>query len=269
MQSLQGRAIVTRGFRALPLLAAVALLAGCAVSLDGSPEASAESAETAARESAAALADGIGTDRPDDIDEVAREAVAAGADLIAIESLEAPVLIAPFGALTTRITGADGEAYCFRIEYGYYGRHSDDGETVLGTTTGVEDVECDASTPGVAPPPDTREIVVPAPNAEEAATEVLAGLPEDPGPADAIVAAITERLAAPTGVREVAAPPTAVVRGSDVGVAMGRAEDCVLVKREDGVVTRVVVAPVRLQPGELGCSAETALLPAESLGSPH
>lgn len=266
MQSLQGRAIVTRGFRTLPLLAVVALLAGCAVSLDGSPEAS---DETAARESAAALADGIGADRPDDIDEVAREAVAAGADLIAIESLEAPELIDPFGALTTRITGADGEAYCFRIEYGFYGRHSDDGETVLGTTTGVEDVECGASTPGVAPPPDTREILVPAPNAEAAATEVLAGLPEDPGPADALVAAITERLAAPTGVREVAAPPTAVVRGSDVGVAMGRAEDCVLVKREDGVVTRVVVAPVRLQPGELGCTAETALLPAESLGSPH
>lgn len=260
---------MTRRLRTLPLLAAVALLAGCAVSLDGSPESSAESAETAARESAASLADSIGTDRPDDIDEIAREAQAAGADLVAIESFEAPELIDPFGALTTRTTGADGEAYCFRIEFGFYGRHSDDGATVFGTTTGVEDVECDASAPSIVPPPDTSAPIVPASTAEAALVEVLTLLPEDPGSAEDVIAAIRERLGSPSGPRETAGEPTAAVRGDDVGVALGYAEDCVLLKREGGVVTRVYAAPVRLQPGELGCTAETALLPADSLRSPH
>jgi hypothetical protein len=50
---------------------------------------------------------------------------------------------------------------------------------------------------------------------------------------------------------------------------MGHAEDCVLVKREAGAVTHVVVAPVLLQPGELGCTADTALSPSESLRPPH
>ncbi|WKK73444.1 hypothetical protein Q0F99_05075 [Rathayibacter oskolensis] len=260
---------MNRTLRALPFLATAALLAGCAPALYGTPEASAESAETAAREAAAALADRIGTDRPDDIDQIAREAEAEGADLIAIESLDAPELIDAFGALTTRSTGLDGEAYCFRIEFGFYGRHSDDGETTFGTTRGVEDVECDAATPSVAPPPDTSEVVVPASNAEAAVVEVLTALPADPGTADDIATAISDRLAAPSGPREVAAPPTVAVAGADVGVAMGNADDCVLLKREAGVVTRVYVAPVLLQPGELGCTAETALRPAESLGSPH
>ncbi|ROS29929.1 hypothetical protein EDF22_1682 [Rathayibacter sp. PhB127] len=263
---------MTRSSRTVPLLAglaAAALLAGCAPTLVGPGDATTEVAETTARESAAALADRIGTDRPDDIDEIAREAAAEGADLVGIESFDAPELGDAFGALTTRMVGVDGQSYCFRIEFDFYGRHSVDGVTVFGTTTGVQDVECDASTPSVTAPPDTREVVVPAANAEEAAVEVLTALPEDPGTIEDIAAAISERLATPTGPREVAAQPTVALRGTDVGVAMRHAEDCVLVKREAGAVTRVVVAPVLLQPGELGCTADTALSPAESLRPPH
>ncbi|MDY0912329.1 hypothetical protein [Rathayibacter festucae] len=263
---------MTRSSRIVPFLAGLAvaaLLAGCAPTLYGPGDATAEIARTTARESAAALADRIGTDRPDDIDEVAREAAAEGADLVGIESFDAPELDDAFGALTTRTVGVDGEPYCFRIEFDFYGRHSVDGVTTFGTTAGVQDVECDASTPSVAAPPDTREVVVPASNAEAAAVEVLTALPEDPGAIEDIAAAISERLTTPTGPREVAAQPTVAVRGTDVGVAMGHAEDCVLVKREAGAVSRVVVAPVLLQPGELGCTADTALSPAESLRPPH
>jgi hypothetical protein len=43
----------------------------------------------------------------------------------------------------------------------------------------------------------------------------------------------------------------------------------VLVKSENGAVEDVYPAPISLQPGELGCTPETALADPDQLRSPH
>jgi hypothetical protein len=60
-----------------------------------------------------------------------------------------------------------------------------------------------------------------------------------------------------------------VVDDTRVGVAMGVADDCVLVKSEGDSVEDVYPPPVLLQPGELGCAPGTALTDPEQLRSPH
>lgn len=103
---------------------------------------------------------------------------------------------------------------------------------------------------------------------EALVVEVLANAPAEAS-ADRIVAEVTERMPQPTGDREVAFDAHAVVTGADIGFAMGDADDCLLVKRSAAVVEVLYVPSILLHPGELGCNAETALLPADLLRSPH
>lgn len=151
------------------------------------------------------------------------------------------------------------EPHCFEVtldRWGAVGRWD--------TTDAVRMVRCPADAAVVTPPPDERPVA--APGAREAAHEVLAGLPEDPPGADAVAAAVTRLLGPPAGSRP-HARVTAWVDGRDVGVATGDADDCVLVARIDGEVVDVYPPDVYLQPGELGCTAATAL--TEDLRPPH
>ncbi|MDO9398126.1 MAG: hypothetical protein Q7T71_16395, partial [Herbiconiux sp.] len=248
----------------------------------------------------------IGDERPADVLGFARAAVAeaapeaggeaTGIELVGIEQLQSEKLDEPFGRLEFRVrdafveegTGTDrsapdgdagaGEtendslAFCFRVTFDYYGKVGE-----WSTTEGVEPVDCVPGAEPVVPPVDTTERRIVAANAREAARSVLeqraaTGEPRD---ADAIEAAISALLEPPTGAYEAAATPSVLVQsgasgaGDRVGVVMGGADDCVLVKLEDGQVSDVRPAPVLLQPGELGCSAETALADPDLLRSPH
>ena len=73
----------------------------------------------------------------------------------------------------------------------------------------------------------------------------------------------------PTGPYDVAYEPAAVVVGGEIGFAIGSGDDCLLVKRTAAGVEVLHAPSVLLQPGELGCRPETALLPPEQLQSPH
>ena len=151
------------------------------------------------------------------------------------------------------------EPHCFEVtldRWGAVGRWD--------TTDAVRMVRCPAEGTTVTPPPDERPAA--ASNAREAAHEVLSGLPDVPPEPDAVAAAVTRLLDAPTGSRP-HARVTASVEGRDVGVATGDADDCVLVARIDGEVVDVYPPDVYLQPGELGCTAGTAL--TEDLRPPH
>lgn len=224
----------------------------------------------------------------------------AGIELIGIEELQSERVDEPYGRLEFRVSDAfalastdpSGPAdasepveFCFRVTFDYYGKVGE-----WSTTDGVDPFDCSPDATPVTPPADTtvREIV--AVNAREVAQAVLSerlatGLPQD---AEGIAAAILARLEPPTGEYEVVAEPSVLVEagasgtaggggaggtgstlGVRVGVAMGRAESCVLVKLDDGVVTDVRPPAVLLQPGELGCTPDTALADPEQLRPPH
>ena len=103
----------------------------------------------------------------------------------------------------------------------------------------------------------------------DAAHLVLAEIGPDAPSAAEVEAAIAALLIAPEAEFTVTAPPHAVVQGSSIGVAMGAADDCVLVSWIDGVSADVSVPRVLLQPGELGCQATTAIASPDQLRSPH
>jgi hypothetical protein len=244
--------------------------------------------ELVAQERVAELARDIGAERPDDMDGWARAAVAgatggsggesADIELIGIRTQQSVDPSEPFGSLDFRVpvpeqenasTGAPG-AYCFRVEFDYYGK--------VGTwesSDGVDPIDCPPDAAIVAPPVDDSAVAVVSGNAREVTTAVLLerGQTGAPSTVDAIVAAISAQLESPAGEFEVAAPPRViVVAGNDgdrVGVAFGSADDCVLVKSENGAVEDVYPAPISLQPGELGCTPETALADPDQLRSPH
>lgn len=151
--------------------------------------------------------------------------------------------------------------YCFRVPFDHYGKHGE-----FETADGIQLVDCPDNAGAVELPPDG--VVEVAGNAREAAHEVLEALPDSALPSeDEIAAQLAALLDAPDAEHTTNAAPSAFVDGSDVGIAMGGADDCVLVKRVDGVVTDVYAPRVYLQPGELGCKAGTALV--EDLSPPH
>ena len=286
------RATATRRVAALLALGTLAMLTACSPLADGLPlqgESESQYAE-GARESVAELVRGITRENAASIDVFARAAVAASASgsiiLIDYQTFDAAELIDPLGELTFQVAvleanaelgtgqgdgqGADASPYCFSVAFNYYGKASGAWET----TEGIDEVECPDNATAVVPPPDETVRAVVAENSVEVTQRVL----EDPtigaalsneDAADAIAGAITAELLPPAGEFTVVAEPSVLVDGARVGVAMGSADDCVLMNRVDGVVGQLSVPRVLFQPGELGCAPSTALAPAESLRSPH
>jgi len=260
---------------------------GCAHS-PASSSADEQRQEVIAQERVADLARDISATRPDDIDGWARAAVAGATgasaedstdiELIGIDAQQSIDPNAPFGRLGFRVPAPKLEnastevpgAFCFRVEFNYYGKVG-----VWETSDGVDAIDCPDDAAIITPPVDDSAVEVVSDNAREVTAAVLrersqTGLPAEP---DLIVAAISAQLTDPTGLLEAAAQPRVIVEaggaGDRVGVAFGSASDCVLVKSENGTVEDVYPAPMTLQPGELGCTPETALTDPDQLRSPH
>ncbi|KRC61460.1 hypothetical protein ASE14_11375 [Agromyces sp. Root81] len=181
--------------------------------------------------------------------------------LVGIEPYDDSSWQEPVGALVlgSRLTeasveGAPQRDYCVRLEFDRWGFV--DG----GATT----VDCPGPLVAVAPPADARAVI--PEQAESVAIAVLAASAD--APADEIAAAIAAQLP-----QAADGPPIAEVQvtrdGDRVGLAMRDAHDCLLVRSANGVAERLYVPDILLQPGELGCTAETALMPDEAFASPH
>jgi hypothetical protein len=256
-------------------------LTGCST---GSPPGSAEpDGELAARSSVAALVQDITRVNGADIGTFARRAAehTAGSSIVLIgyNVREAADLSAPLGELDFQVAviqpepyqttdSADSESgpYCSSVGFNYYGKAVGAWDTVEG----IESVECPEDATAISPPPDKTIYFVVASNAVDVTLRVLASLPEDAVPdADAIATMISAELAPPEGAFTAVAEPTVLVDGTRVGVAMGGADDCVLMQRVDGQVSQLSVPRVLLQHGELGCAPSTALASPESLRPPH
>ncbi len=212
-----------------------------------------------------------------DIDGFARAAVESRttAELIGIDTVAgsgAPRADA-IGTLTFRVVlpkdrnpppfappqkDSDLGPYCFEVVFDHYGMRGD-----FGSGEGVTQVTCPPDASPIKPSP--TEVV--ADNARRAAHEVLAGLPTSGLPtADEIARQVTVLLQpSPDGASLV--DVTAVVDGTDVGVATGDADNCVLVARKNGQVIDVYPPSVYLKTGELGCRPSTALV--DDLRPPH
>jgi hypothetical protein len=266
-----------RGAQAVFLVLLTVLLAGCA------PEVS-SAQNSRARHILGDVVKSIVGDRPDDINGFARSAAASiegdGSarglvDLVGIEEWESASPDEPFGILTFRVQLPAGESgfaaegpfdECFPVEFDYYGVHD---EQIWESSHYLHERPCSADVAPVVPPIDTSIRYVVAANAEAAAIEVLSDETSAAEDATSITARIVALLEVPAGGYEQVAPPTVIVDDGNVGVAMGAAADCVLVSRVDGVVSRVIPAPIRLEPGELGCQPGTALTDPAQLRSPH
>jgi hypothetical protein len=84
-----------------------------------------------------------------------------------------------------------------------------------------------------------------------------------------IAARIVALLTPPTSALQALAQPDVVVDSGRIGVALQDSDECLLVKLADDTVTDVYPPAVLLQPGELGCSAATAIAADDQLQSPH
>ncbi|WP_149203842.1 hypothetical protein [Actinotalea subterranea] len=154
----------------------------------------------------------------------------------------------------------DPGPYCFRVTFDAYGKIGE-----FGTADGVDMVPCPDDTTAITPPPSTDPLL--APESRDAAHSILTALPTTQEPdTDAIAAQINALLPAEVDGRP-AFQATVALDGSDIGVALGFGSDCVLVARLDGAVTDVYPPDIYLQPGELGCGPDTALI--RDLRPPH
>ena len=196
----------------------------------------------------------------------------ASVQLIGYEAYEGAGPDEPLGRLEFRAfvhrTSLSDDPYvgCFWAEYDVYGVVAGPG---IGDAAIARGFDCPADAREIEPPVDTSPVYVVPEGTEALVVEVLGAAPVDAS-ADAIVAEVVERMPPTTGPNDVVYEPAAVVVDGEIGFAMGQASDCLLVKRTtaDGVV--VVHAPsILLEPGELGCRPQTALLPPENLQSPH
>lgn len=268
-----------RRLRAALVLLLIASVAGCAAVVSSAHSPS-------ARQILEGVVRSIAGDRHPDIDGFARSAVsaieedAAARDvvsLVGIDEREPTKPGAPFGALTFRVQLAAGsygltadESFeaCYEVEFDQYGVVD---KRVWEGVDYLREQGCPVGATPVVPPMDTSIKYVVAANAEEAATRVLSEVTSDANlDSNDITAKILALLDVPDGKYEQLAPPTVVVVDGNVGVAMGyRARECVLVARVDDVVSRVRPAPIKLEPGELGCRPETALMDPAQLAPPH
>lgn len=258
----------------------VTVLGGCATlgadGGEGGPGAggaTASVAEAAARATVLQLARDITSKHPhiDDYARAADERIgdAGTTSIIGLEERPDAAHGDPFGRLTFLVPGdsfdTDDEGpYCYWVDFSYFGYVGD-----WETGDGVHGQDCPADAAPVVIPIDTTVREVVASNASEAAHLVLADIGPDAPSAAEVEAAIAALLIAPEAEFTVTAPPHAVVQGSSIGVAMGAADDCVLVSWIDGVSADVSVPRVLLQPGELGCQATTAIASPDQLRSPH
>ena len=249
---------------------AVVALSGCAVVSGAGGQ-----VHATARNAVADLSRSLYKYGTDTIDDYARWADAetqrAGTvELIGYEPYEGAVHGEPFGALQFRVsiyrsTYDDPYVACFESEFDYWGVVAENWEDDDAV---ARDIDCPADAQRIAPPVDTRPVEVVPEGAEALVVEVLTSAPAAAS-ADEIVAEVAERMPLPTGDREVPFEPRAVVAGEDIGFAMGDADDCLLVKRTVEGVTVLNVPSILLQPGELGCTPDTALRPEDQLGPPH
>lgn len=267
----------TTALRRATLLApliAVLTTAGCA----GAPsDASELKAATDAQRAAADFVRDLYRGPTDTIDDYARwadEDLAGGRgmELIGFRAYPDAAHGDPFGALLLRATvpTRDDGPYlaCFEAEFDYWGVATEEfGDRDDDAVT--RRVDCPADAHPVDPPADTRTVRVVPEGTAQSVIDVLNTVAPD-APADGIRTEIATRMPQPTGEREVAYEPSVLVRDQEIGVAVGGPDDCVLVaRRADGTVEVVDVPRVLLQPGELGCTAETALTPADRLRPPH
>jgi len=232
----------------------------------------------AARTAVADVARGLYRGGTDVIDDYARWADAdtkesSMVELIGFEAYPGAVHGESFGALQFRATvprGSIGDPYvaCFESEFDFWGVATEEFGDWDKDAAVARDIKCPPGAARIPPPADTRPVYVVPDGAEALVVEVLTNAPS-PASADDIVAEVVARMPQPTGEREVAFEPRATVVGNDIGVAMGDVDDCLLVKRDADGVQVLYVPRVLLQPGELGCSPDTALLPTEQLQSPH
>lgn len=161
--------------------------------------------------------------------------------------------------------GTDDHVACFWSEFDMYGVVPD---PTASDTAVAHDLDCPPDAQQIDPPVDTDPVHVVPEGTEAVVVDVLTAAPPD-ATAEAIVAEVIERMPAPTGEYDVAYEPAAVVVDREIGFAMGQGHDCLLVKRTAAGVEVVHAPAILLEPGELGCSPGTALLPPEQLQSPH
>ncbi|MEV8274738.1 hypothetical protein [Microbacterium sp. NPDC077184] len=194
-------------------------------------------------------------------------------ELIGFEAYPGAVHGEPFGALTFRatvptISSADPYVACFESQFDYWGVATEQFNDWDNDRAVAYDVSCPPDAARIAPPIDDRPVYVVPDGTEDLVLEILTNAPAAAS-ADDIVGQVTERMPQPTGDREVPFEPRAMVSDGDIGFAMGDADDCLLVARRDGGVQVLSVPRILLQPGELGCSPDTALRPMEQLRPPH
>jgi len=259
----------------LPVLVVAALaLGGCAQA------APADSDELAtARAGVEELLHGVAYDRFDDIDFAARSVATltatSGIQLIAIDPAEAATLGDTFGTLDLLVPEAQtvdnagvtrtAGPFCFRVEFNYYGA------TTVDDVVATDEFDCPEDATAIIPPPDTTVYPVIPENARDAVHTVLTQLVAEGGSpsTDQIATRIVALLTPPSSEFQSLAQPDVVVDAGRVGVALQDADECLLVKLADDTVTDVYPPAVLLQPGELGCSAGTAIAADDQLQSPH
>ncbi|MFF2389563.1 hypothetical protein [Agromyces sp. NPDC058104] len=259
----------------LAVAAAVTGLSGCALL----PAAIDADAHAFARGEVAELSRGLyGEGSDTTIEHYAREADEALAEhawpvLIGYEAYADADASAggPVGRLEFRVVvpsegyGADDHVACFWSEFDLYGVVPD---PTASDAAVAHDLDCPPDAQPIDPPVDTDPVFVVPEGTEALVVELLTAAPAN-ATADDIVAEVTERMPRPTGPYDVAFEPAVVVVDGEIGFAMGSGHSCLLVKRTAAGVEVVHAPSILLEPGELGCRPETALLPDDQLQSPH
>ncbi|QAY59532.1 hypothetical protein ET475_05730 [Microbacterium protaetiae] len=257
-----------------PLIIAGALT-GCATTAPGGDTEQA----TQARHAAAEIARHLYRGPTDTIDDYARWADddLAGRDspqLIGYTTYPDATHNDPFGALQLRVTverydGADPYVACFESQFDYWGVVTDNHAGWDDDNAVTHPIECPADAQPLTPPVDTRPIYVVPDGTDDVVVDVLTLATAHDSAAD-VLADVNKRMPQPTGDREVAFEPSVTIGDQQIGFAMGDADECLLaVRRASGDVEVLNIPRVLLQPGELGCRAETALRPVDQLRAPH
>ena len=151
-----------------------------------------------------------------------------------------------------RLWDEDPVTACYRADFNHYGV----------TDGGPTRIHCPEDAKPITPPPVQRT-GVPA-TYPDAFTKILTELPPSPTPDD-VLAAFRAKLP-PVPVDETTKLPWveprlhAVVKDGDIGVVAASGGDCLTgVRLADGKVAAWYPRRVHTQPGELGCSGDSAL----------